>query len=164
MEEIKLVLSKSKVKKIILILGCIFIALVIFQAGMFVGFKKAGFAFRTGEQYFRQMNGRPNDQFMGMNREDFSNSHGVAGKIISIKLPSIVVEDKDGIERTVLVSTSTSIKKFKDSIKYTDLQINDFITVIGDPNDKAEVEAKLIRIMPNPENMPFDQMGTSTKN
>ena len=57
MEQIKNVLKDSKVKKAIYILSCIIAVLVIFQAGMFVGFKKAGFSYRTGEQYFRQMNG-----------------------------------------------------------------------------------------------------------
>ena len=160
MEQIKEVLRNTKVKKIVLILGSIFIALLIFQAGMFFGFMKASFSFRTGEQYFRQMNGRPDDQFMGMRRGDFENSHGAIGKIISIKLPAIVVSELGSVEKTILVSTSTDIKKFKDSIKAEDLQVNDFVTVIGVPNDNAEVEAKLIRIMPSPENI--EQMGTGT--
>jgi hypothetical protein len=101
------------------------------------------------------MNGRPGDQFMGMNRGDFANSHGATGKIISIKLPAIVVADIDGTEKTITISTSTDIRKFRDTIKATDLKINDFITAIGDPDDNAEVEAKLIRIMPDPVNMPF---------
>ena len=153
MEQIKQVLKESKIKKVIYILGCILIVLVIFQAGMFVGFKKAGFAFRTGEQYFRQMKG-PDNQFMGMDRGDFGNSHGAIGKIISIKLPSIIIADRDGIEKTIVVSSSTDIKQFKNSVKIEDLKIDDFVTVIGNPNEKAEVEAILIRIMPDPSNMP----------
>ena len=163
MKEIKEVLKNRKVKWAVCIFGSIFVALLIFQAGMFVGFKKAGFAFRNGEQYFKQMSGRPNDQFMGMNRGDFANSHGATGKIISIKLPIITVADKDNTEKIILISTSTDIKKFKDTIKAVDLKVNDFITVIGDPDDKAQVEAKLIRIMPDPANMPFlGPAGTST--
>jgi hypothetical protein len=163
MEQIKQVLKKSNVKSGVCILGSIFVALIIFQAGMFVGFKKASFSFRAGEQYFRQMNGRPNDQFMGMNRGDFPNSHGATGKIISIKLPSVIIADKDSTEKTIIISTSTDIKKFKDSVKAEDLQVNDFVTVIGNPNDKAEVEAKLIRIMPDPSQIPFNMMATGTQ-
>ncbi len=165
MEHIKEVLKDSKIKKIIHILGYIIVALVIFQGGMFVGFNKAGFSYRTGEQYFRQMNGRPDDKFMGMNRGDFENSHGATGKIISIKLPSVIISDKNGIEKTIIFSTSTTnIMKFKNSVKVDDLKVNDFITVIGNPNDKAEVEAKLIRIMPDPTNMPFGgPTGTGTQ-
>lgn len=161
-ERVKLVARSNKLKFSVYVLAVILVVLVIFQAGMFVGFKKAGFSFRMGEQYFRQMNGRPDDRFMGMNRGDFGNSHGAVGKIISIKLPSIVVADKDGVEKTITISTSTDIKKFRDSIKAEDLKINDFVTIIGSPNDKAEVEARLIRIMPDPSSMPFGPAGTST--
>jgi len=164
MNKIKEVFKNTKIKYTIYTLGYIFVALLIFQAGMFVGFKKAGFSFKAGEQYFRQMNGRPNDQFMGMNRGDFENSHGTAGKIISIKLPSLIVADKDGVEKTIIISTSTDIKLFKDSVKAEALKLNDFVTVIGSPNDKAEVEAKLIRVMPNPASLPFTpQLGTGTR-
>jgi hypothetical protein len=162
MEHMKQALKESKIKKVICILGCILVALVIFQAGKFVGFEQAGFSFMTGEQYFRQMNGNPDNQFMGMNRGDFENSHGSAGKIVSINLPAIIVSDKDAIEKTIIISTSTDIKQFKDSIKAEDLKINDFIIAIGNPNNNAEVEAKLIRVMPDPANMPLRQIGTGT--
>jgi hypothetical protein len=156
MEHIKEVLKKSKSNKVIHILVCIFIALLIFQAGMFVGFKKASFSFRTGEQYFRQMNGRQGDTFLGANRADFSNSHGAIGKIININLPNIVVADKDGNEKTIIVSTSTNIRKFREEIRQEDLKVNDIITVIGEPTNKAEVEARLIRVMPDLRSLPFN--------
>lgn len=160
MEKIKEVMKSKNGDKIIVAVGIIVAALVIFQAGMFTGFKQASFSFRTGEGYFRQMNGRGNDAFMGMQRGDFGNSHGTVGKIISISLPSIVVADKDNIEKTIIVSTSTDIRKFRDSIKSTDLKINDMVVVIGNPDDKAQVEATLIRIMPNPGEM---LVGSSTQ-
>ena len=164
MEHIKQVLKESKVKKIIYILVLIFFALIIFQAGMFFGFKRASFSYMTGEQYFRQMNGKPGDQFfMGMNRGDFENSHGATGKVISINLPSVVVADRNGIEKTIIISSSTDIRQFRDSVKPEDLKVNDFVTVIGNPNNNAEVEAKLIRIMPDPDEIP-GPMGTGTQN
>ena len=163
MEHIKEVFKKSKTNKVIHILAYIFVALLIFQAGIFVGFKKASFSFRTGEQYFRQMNGRQGDQFMGMNIGDFGNSHGAIGKIISINLPNIIVADKDGNEKIINISTSTDIRKFKEIIKFEDLKLNDFITVIGEPNDKAEIEARLIRIMPDPTDLPFGNLMMGTR-
>jgi hypothetical protein len=158
MEQVKVFFKNTKTKKAIKILGCFVVALLIFQAGMVTGFKKASFSFKTGEQYFRQMSGKPNDRFMGINRNDFVNSHGAVGKIVSTQLPSIVITDRDGIEKTILISTSTMIKEAKETVKDTDLQIDEFVTVIGNPNNKAEIEAKLIRIMPNPEQMPFNQI------
>ncbi|MFA6227421.1 MAG: hypothetical protein WC631_03020 [Candidatus Paceibacterota bacterium] len=162
MEHIKEIIKESKVKKVVFILGCFVAALIIFQVGMFVGFKKASFSFRMGEQYYRQMNGRPDDIFMGMNRGDFGNSHGAIGEIVSINLPLFVVADKDGVEKTIVIGTSTDIRQFRDSIEADDLKINNIVTVIGNPNENAEVEAKLIRVMPDPANMPFGAMGTGT--
>lgn len=158
MEQVKVFFKNTKTKKVITILGYIVVALLIFQAGMITGFRKASFSFKMGEQYFRQMSGKPNDRFMGINPENFGNSHGATGKIVSTKLPSIVITDKDGVEKTILISTSTSIKEAKNTIKDTDLQVDEFVTVIGNPNNNAEIEAKLIRVMPNPEKMPFNQI------
>ena len=162
MEQVKEVLKKSKIKWVICTIGFIVVALLIFQAGMFVGFERASFSFQIGDQYFRQMNGMPNDHFLGINRSDFENSHGTAGKIISIELPKIVVAGKDNTEKTVLISTSTDIRGFKDTIKPEDLKINDFVTIIGMPNNNAEVVADLIRIMPDPGSVPPNLLGTST--
>lgn len=164
MEQIKEVFKKSKVKKIVYVLGCIFVGLLIFQAGMFVGFKKAGFAFRNGEKYFREISGKSDDQFTGFSRSDFTNSHGSIGKIISINLPYITLADKDGTEKTILISTSTNIRKFRDSIKAEDLKVNDFVVVIGDSDEGTpDVEAMLIRVVPSPIMMPFTQIGTGTQ-
>jgi len=163
MQEIKTVLRNTKVKWTIYILVCIFFALVIFQAGMYVGFKKAGYSFRTGEEYFREMNGQPDSHFMGIDRNDFTNSHGAIGKIITINLPSVIISDKDGIEKTIIVSTSTSIRQMKNQLTAADLKVDDFLTVIGEPNANAGIDAKLIRIMPAPANMPIIN-STSTIN
>jgi hypothetical protein len=162
MEQVKEILKKSKMKWIICTLGAIVVALLIFQAGMYFGFNKASFSFQTGEQYFRQMNGMPNDDFMEMNR-DLLDSHGAAGKIISIKLPTFIVADKDGTEKTIVTDASTTIVQFKNSIKPEDLKVDEFVTVIGDPTNNAEVDAKLIRIMPDPGSIPF-ATGTDLQN
>jgi len=156
MQKVKTFFGSKKGKISVFIVGGIILALVIFQAGMFVGFKKASFSFRMGEQYFRQMKGGQ-EPFGGIGRDNFGNSHGAIGKIISVNLPLLVVSDKDGIEKTIIISTSTEIKKFKEAIQQEDLKVDDFVTVVGSPNDKSQVEARLIRIMPSPEEIPrFD--------
>ncbi len=35
-------------------------------------------------------------------------------------------------------------------IKASDLKVDDSIMVIGSPNDKSEIEARLIRVLPPP--------------
>lgn len=156
-KKIKEYLSSIKTNKLLLIIGVVLLVIVSFQAGMFVGFKKASFSFKIGEKYFKEMNGRRDDPMMGMMRGDFSAIHGAIGKIIKISSDSIVVLDKDQKEKIITVSISTLIKKFNESIKISDLKINDFITVIGSPDDNTSVGAKLIRVMPDPKDifLPF---------
>ena len=86
-------------KKIVYIMGIIIIGLLIFQAGMFIGYKKAGFSYRFGEDYNRTF-GRQSEggYFMGMMRpHSIGRSHGASGNIISIKLPNVVIPDRGDI-------------------------------------------------------------------
>ena len=149
-KKIKEYFSSIKTSKLLLIIGVVLLVIVSFQAGMFVGFKKASFSFKTGENYFREMNGKRDDSMMGIRRGDFQNMHGAIGQIIKISPDSIIVLDKDQKEKIITVSTSTLIKKFNEDIKISDLKVNDFITVIGSPDDNTSVGAKLIRVMPDP--------------
>ncbi len=93
-----------------------------------------------------------------LHNRDFTNSSGAIGKIVKIDLPTLMVENKDGIEKAILITDDTVIKKLRETVKPEELKIDDFVIVIGSPNDKAQVEAKIMRIMPNPENF----IGTST--
>lgn len=136
--------------KLLCIIGSIVVAILIFQAGMFVGFKKASFSFRGGENYYRNFGGQRGG-FMGMHfRDNFQESHGAMGRIIKIDLPTFVIEDAQKTEKIVRLNDDTSIRSLRDTLKNTDLKINDFVTIIGSPNDKSEIEAKFIRLMPTP--------------
>lgn len=143
-------LFQSKKFKIILcIAGAIVIASIIFAGGMFVGFRKAGFSYRWGEDYYRTFGGRRGEPMMGFPQPgDFTNSHGAVGKIIKINLPNIIISGEDNIEKIILIKDDTVIKRFRENVKPTDLKENDFVTIIGKPDDKSQIEAKLIRIMP----------------
>lgn len=153
MKKIKEYFSSIKTEKILTWVGVVLLIVIFFQLGMFIGFKKASFSYRTGESYFREMNGERNNPMMGMMREDFPNIHGAVGKIIKISLGSIIVLDKDQKEKVVTVSTSTLIKRFNEDIKLGDLKVDDFIAVIGSPDDNTSVSAKLIRVMPDPKDI-----------
>ena len=83
-----------------------------------------------------------------MNPRNFSNSHGAVGKIIKIELPNLVVEDREGIEKIFIVSDETVIKSFRETLKPSDLKAGEFVVIVGDPDDKTQIEAKLIRIIP----------------
>ena len=102
------------------------------------------------------MGGRMMDSFRG---KDFTNSSGAIGRIVSINLPVLTIENRDSIEKIILIADDTSIRRFRETINAANLKIGDFVVAIGAPNDSAQVEAKIVRIMPNPENF----IGTGTR-
>jgi len=140
------------------------IALLIFQAGVFVGFHKASFSSRQGDNFRNNFGPRPN-KMMGINpgMAEFPNPHGVSGKIISISLPSIMIEGQDNVEKVIVINKDTFIKNLRDTVSANELKINDSVVVVGNPNEKAEIEAKLIRIMPKDIN-PIDSINLNEQN
>jgi len=150
---------QSKIFKIIIfvLLGLI-IFLFIFRLGMEVGFRKARFSFQWGENYHQNFAG-PRGGFMkDFRREfkggDFMESHGVVGQIIKIDGSEIVIKGRDVTEKIIVVQDNTQIQRFRDILKVTDLKVDDQIIVIGEPNDKGLIIAKLIRVMPPSPPMP----------
>ena len=145
-------LLQSKVpKKILYGIGIAVIALVIFQAGVFVGYHKAAFSYRWGDNYYRTF-GEPQKRFgKDFPRGGFSDAHGATGEIIKIDLPTLVVQGQDNIEKIVVIKNDTAIRRSRDTAQQMDLKIDDFVVVIGSPNDQGQIEAKLIRLMPPPE-------------
>jgi len=150
---------KSKTFKTVLVsLGAIILILFILQIGMHIGFRKARFSFRGGENYYRAFGDRQQKNSlsfnMGMVHDDFPIAHGATGKIIQINLPTFVIEDLDHTEKIILTQDNTAVRQFRKDLKMTDLKIDDFVTVIGSPSDNGQIEARLIRVMPSPPNFP----------
>ena len=150
MQKIKEGITKmfeSKVAFRILVgIGIVIVSLLIFSAGITVGFRKASFGRAWGENYERNFG-------MGSNRpifggDNFPNADGAIGKIIKIELPTIIVADKDNTEKVVLIDETTQIQKMRTEIKSSDLKIDDFAVIIGAPDDKGQIDAKFIRVMP----------------
>jgi len=142
---------QSRVFKITLkvIIGLI-IALVIFRAGMIAGFYKANFSYQWGENYHRNFGGPEKGFMRNIEGKDFTDSHGTVGQIIKLDQNTIVIKGPDNVEKYVTIDSTTSIIKLKEQIKLTDLKIDDYVVIIGKPNDKGQIEAKFIRIMPHP--------------
>ncbi len=166
--EFKNFLQSSKAKHILAGIGLTVIALLIFQAGVFVGFKKATFSGRLGDNYYKTFGeqGGPGRMMPNFGEKGLSpsNAHGTIGKIADINLPQIIVADKDGVEKTVLINQETDIRSFRDSIKAEALKIGDFVVIIGEPTNEGIIDAKLIRIMPAPpDSMTQTNKATSSK-
>lgn len=162
--DLKKCLQSKKFKVLLSVLGGVILALLIFQAGMFVGYRKAAFSFGYGDNYYRMFGERHHGGFMGMRSgifdEGLTESHGVIGKIVKVELPTIVVSGRDGIEKVVLITPDTIIRRLRDTIPSTDLKAGDMIAVIGSPNTRSEVEAKYIRLLP--EQMQFMTGGSTS--
>ena len=142
--------SKS-FKKVIWCMGILIAVLIIFQAGIFVGFHQADFSYKGGENYYRTFGGGSRESMHGfipgIPPEEFSQAHGVSGKIIKIDLPNIFIEGNDAIEKSILIGDDTIIKRFRQTQRPTDLKVDDDVIIIGSPNSEGQIEAKLIRVI-----------------
>lgn len=141
-------------QKTLWVIGALVVALLIFQAGVFVGYHKASFSYGSGDNFHRIF-GAPEPRrmmrggMMNFPGDEFTSAYGTMGTIVKIALPTIIVAGTDKIEKTIVVNEQTIIRHFRDDIRNKDLKIGDTIIVIGSPNaSSAEIEAKLIRVLP----------------
>ncbi len=128
-------------------LAALFVALLIFQTGMFTGERRAAFTYGTGAAYYNVFE---HPEHGPAQRGFFGDAHGAAGQIISLSLPTFVVKSPDNTEKVILIGDATEIRRFHDAATSTDLAPDDFVVVIGEPNSDAQIDAKLIRILPPP--------------
>ncbi len=130
------------------------VLLGVFQMGVFVGYHRASFSYRWGENYHRMFGGPRmfGDARRGFFREfdqrDYTDAHGIFGTLLKIEGNTLIMKDKDDTEKTIVFTTSTVVRAGRDTIQPSALSINQNIVVIGTPNDKGQVEAKLIRVFP----------------
>lgn len=184
---------QSKIfKGIILGIFAFIILLLIFKVGTFVGFRKADFSYKWGENYNRNFAGPRGGFWGGFERGDLMNAHGVIGQIIKIdpsassqhsqgyggqagqatstntsamnsvpngsgQTGTVIIKGKDDIEKIIIVKDNTVIRRLNETIKLSDLEINDYIVVIGGPDNNGQIEAEFIRLMP-----PMPAQGTQT--
>lgn len=141
----------------LIVIGALIVLLFVFKTGVFVGYKKAQFSYRWGENYHRNFAG-PRGGFFGDFRRgpgdrDYINAHGTFGSIIKIdpatgsgQAATLIVKGSDNVEKTILVSDKTTITSRREAIKINDLKVDDRIVIIGSPNEQGQIEAKLIRV------------------
>ncbi len=144
-------IKKDTLKWIIIGLTIFVAAVLIFGAGMFVGTMKARFSYRWAENYHRNFGG-PQGGFMDDLRmmppnSEFIESYGTFGQIIKIDGSTLVIKGRNDIEKIILIKDDTIIKRGGKTIKPADLKVDEYIMVIGEPNDAGQIEAKLIRLL-----------------
>ena len=155
--DLKTFFESKLIIKILIAIGLIVLALLVFKAGEFVGFRKAGFSYRFAENYHRNFGG-PRTGPMGMmfgdldGDGDFMNAHGISGTIIKIDPAAtghemaLVIKGRDNKEQTIIVSNLTAIRGGLENLKQTDLKVDQNIVTIGSPDEKGQIDAKFIRI------------------
>lgn len=123
------------------------IAIFIFSAGISIGMHKASFGRALNENYYGNLGMRP----PLLDADDLPSAHGALGKIIKTYLPKIIVSDiNDKIEKVISIDDDTNIQKGPTSLEASELMVDDFIIVIGEPNEKGVLRARLVRVLPDP--------------
>lgn len=143
-------LQSKMLKNSLPVIAALAVFLLVFKVGIFVGYKKAQYSYRWGENYHRNFAG-PRGGFFGDFRRDFGgkdfiNPHGTFGSIIKIDDDSLVIKGKDDVEKTIIVSDKTEISRGRQTVKIGELKIDDSVVIIGSPNEQGQIEAKLIRL------------------
>lgn len=145
---LKLFLQSKKFKAIFCGIGIVIIVLLVFKAGEMIGFRKANFSYRWGENYYRTFAG-PHRGFPGeFAGGDFLMSHGAFGIVITNSSSTLIIKGPDEVEKSVIIAKDTIIKRFKETISASAIETGDNVVIVGSPNDSGEIEAKLIRILP----------------
>lgn len=155
--DIKEYIKSQSFRGIIIGIVIAVIVLLIFQAGVFVGYRKASFAYRFGDNYYQVFDNRAPSPLGFPLQDEFRASHGAVGEVISISLPTLVVAGPDSVEKTVLITSDTLVRKFDGDVKPEDIKTGDFLVAIGDPNESSQIQAKLIRILPPPDMERFNR-------
>jgi len=146
--DISAYLKSDRFIRVLAAIGFVIIALVIFDAGVAVGFHKASFAHDWEENYTRNF-GAPGS--FGLPARGIPNPHGAAGTIVSVDLPTFVIAGPNENEKIIRIDDDTIIRNNAGMMDADDIEAGTFATVIGAPQSgTGEITARLIRIMPEP--------------
>jgi hypothetical protein len=148
----------NSISKLVIALLIILIILVVFQAGFMVGYHKGVFSSNLDRNYMRGPNDPRSFFEPFMHEGDDVNPHGAVGEIVSMNLPVIMIKGPRMAEEVILVNSNTTVRNFRQTASTSDLSIGKSVIVIGEPNERGEIEASLVRIIPAP---PFS-LATST--
>ncbi len=143
--------ESKTLRRVLIALLAIISVLVVFQAGVVVGRHEAGFAYRFGDSYYRVFrSGEDRGMPMGSSFFNLPGGNGAFGKIIKVSLPTFLVEEPRGEEKVVLLNASTTIRSGEQIISSSTLAEDDYVVVIGNPNDSSQVVARFVRVLPPP--------------
>lgn len=129
----------------------VLILVIVFKAGVAVGFHRAAFSYQLDQNYGRTF-GRPAAHMLGLTA-GAPDPHGGFGKIVSVSASSIVIANGTGPEVQIELAADTMIRDQDKTADVSTLAVGSYVIVFGQPTDKGAVQAKLIRIVPAPMGM-----------
>ena len=135
--------------------------LIIFSAGLFVGYRKAEFSYHWSNNYYRDFGG-PHSPFGMMSGGDDAtpNPHGAFGTVVSVNLPSIAVKGPREAEKVIIIGPRTIVHLLRNLATSSDIHAGQSIIVVGEPDEQGQIQASFIRILPPP---PDKLSASSTK-
>jgi hypothetical protein len=146
--------------RIIYAIGGLLVALVVFQAGIFVGYRVASFSINWDNAHDGNVR-NPQSIFAPFSRDmDDMNPHGAIGEIISVQLPVVMVKGPSGNEAIVLIGSTTSIRNMRNVASTSDLKVGSQIITIGMPDVQGRIDATFIRLV-SPQLPPYSSSSSS---
>jgi len=126
-------------------LAVAFTVVVVFSFGMFVGEQKARFSSHWNENYPREFGGPPPPFGIGGPGGPVG-GHGAAGIVIKKEATQLLLRGPDNVEKVILIDKTTIFVKGRDKAALKDIKETIGIVVIGTPDSKGRIKARLIRI------------------
>jgi len=148
--DINKIFSSKIFQGIIIGIVILIILLLVFKAGTMVGIRKADFSCRWSDNYHRNFGGPKGGFWGGFDDRNFMEANGTFGQIIKIEGNVITIKDRQSTEKVILLDDKTAIRSMRNTLKLSDLKVDDNIVVIGEPNQAGQIAAKLIRLVPPP--------------
>ncbi len=136
------------------IIGGLVVMLLIFGAGMAVGYRRGIFASRFGQDYYINFRGPVSGVGMMMGGAPPLNQHGTVGTVIDITSSTIDTKDPNGNEEFIAIDGNTVIREMNRTISLSDINPGDGIAVIGEPNGSGQILARFIRIFTGSSSLP----------
>jgi len=73
-------------------------------------------------------------------------AHAALGKILTMDDNKLTISGEDGFEQVIVINDKTIFRNEDQSASKDGLRVDARIAVFGSPNEKGQIDAKLIRI------------------
>ena len=129
--------------------GELALLLLVFRIGEVIGVNRANFDTAWGQNYVR---------FFGQPRPGFFEevgelpppipAFGNTGVVLTVGQNMLVMQDNRMNEKTIAISSSTTIREGTGTIDLNNIPAGANIVVIGAPSKQGEINARFIRVFP----------------